>query len=48
MAKDKYSLLEAIKPQLSDKTYRKLCNEIVFKKRMKVLEALNKQVEVDL
>ena len=48
MAKEKYSLLEAIKPQLSEKTYRGLCEEITFRKRMKVLEALNKQAEVDL
>lgn len=48
MAKEKYSLLEAIKPQLSEKKYRELCDEIAFRRRMKFIEALNKQAEIEL
>ena len=39
MAREKYSLLEAIRPQISEKKYRELKSEIVFKQRM---NALNK------
>ena len=40
MAREKYSLLEAIRPQISEKKYRELKSEIAFKQRMNELNKM--------
>jgi hypothetical protein len=44
MKLEKYSLLMALKPQLSERKFKELCNEIEFKKRMRDLEKIRKQL----
>lgn len=43
MAREKYSLLESIRPQLSEKKYRELCDEIVFRKKLRIIEGIKQQ-----
>jgi hypothetical protein len=44
MKLEKYSLLMAIKPQLSERKFRELCRQIEFKERMRELEKIRKQL----
>ena len=43
----KYSLLEAIKPKISEKKYRELLREIEWKEHQKYLEQLKKEQQID-
>ena len=40
MGRSKYSLLEAIRPRISEKKYKELCREIEWREQQKVLKKL--------
>lgn len=41
----KYSLLEAVRPQISEKKYKELCREIEWREQQKMLENMRKKQE---
>lgn len=40
MNRSKYSLLEAIRPRISEKKYKELCREIEWREQQKMLKRL--------
>lgn len=51
MDRSKYSLLDAIRPRISEKKYKELCREIEWREQQKILqklrEAQNEEKEED-